>query len=133
MSDVAKKSTVVSVKEVSIKAMTDACTGNASGARRANNNAGKAWGVTALWLNEKSTLSAFDATKDVKDIAEDVRKVFKDEFLTDWAEAVEEGVKEELTDDSIGKNARTGKMMEILDGNGEIKWSSWEETKLSIS
>ena len=128
-----EKSNVVTVKKVDVVAMTNACVGNANGVRKAANNAGKAWGVSVLWLNAKKDFATFDATKDVSEIAEDVRKVFKDEFIMDWGIAVDNGDKEELTSDTLGKNARTGKMMEVLDKNGEIKWSSWEETKLAVS
>ena len=61
-----------------------------------------------------------------------MREAFANAFLTEWDEAVTEGHKEELTPEAVGKNARTGKLMEILDSDGIPKFSSWEETQLSI-
>ena len=128
-----KKPTVITVKEATLVAMTQACSGNAQSARRVANTSGKAWGTTVLWLNEKKDLKSFDATKDVKDIAKDLRESFANAFLVEWDDAVTEGHKEELTPESVGKNARTGKLMVILDKDVQPKWSSWEETKLPIA
>lgn len=126
-----KVETVVVKGNVGIVGMTQACSGNAGANQKAHKSAGQAWGQTVLWVNEKQDLGSFDSTKEQKEIAEDVRKAYKSAFLSDWQDAADDGEKEELTDETIGKNYRTGKMVSVLK-DGEPIWSSWCETKLSI-
>ena len=127
-----KIETIIVKGTVGIVGMTGACSGNSSANVKAGRTAGQAWGQTVLWMNSRKALDTFDRNKEVKDIAEDLRKEYKLNFLIDWDDAVTEGDKEELTPELQGKNYRTGKMVPILDSNGEPKWSSWDETKLSI-
>lgn len=123
----AKKLNYVSVAEVSIENLVDASKGTMVGQRKASAQSGKCWAQTTLWLNDHKPLETYDADADVKDIAESIRQTFKDNFLVERTD-----VYGEITEETEGRNARTGKMIEILDKNGDPKWSSWEETKLPI-
>ena len=116
------------VAEVSVEKLIEASKGHSAGQRKMRNNEGRAWSQTLLWLHGLKPLDSFDDTQEVKDIAEDIRDEFKSNFLVERDEAIGE-----LDSESEGRNARTGKMVPILDAKGEPKWSSWEETKLPIA
>lgn len=120
----AKASEIVKVKadDINTESMALAAKGNATAGRKSTSTGANCWAITALWLNQQKPLGDYDASKDVKDIAKDIRETFKSAFQEEHD--IPEG----------GRNARTGKMMDsLIDAKtGELKWSSWEETKLPI-
>ena len=117
-----KKAVVIKVREVSVGNMTDAAKGNATGQRKVKSSGNSCWAQTVLWMHGVQDLATYTTGKDVKDIAEAMRVEFKNAFLAEYEELPEQG-----------RNARTGKIIDVQDGKGEIKWSSWEETKAPIS
>ena len=116
-----KKASIIRVSEVSLENMTNAASGNAVGQRKVKKSGATCWAQTALWLNLQNPLESFDRSLDIKDIAENVREAFKEAFIA------------EADIPEVGRNARTGKTMDVCDKEGIPKWSSWEETRAPIS
>lgn len=134
MSKLIEKKTVFVKAEDVFTTMTDGA-GNASAfAIKGANASGRAWGATVLYLGAKKDFASYDKTAEVKDIATALRDAYKKDFVADWNKAVAAGKKdEELDKTTSGKNARTGESMKVMNGKGEIKWSSWSETRLGIN
>ena len=110
------------VRELSIENLTESAKGNSQANIRVKRTGSTCWAQTVLFINEAKPLADFDETQDAKELAEELRDTFKTAFMDEYEGDYDEG-----------KNARTGKTMNITDAKGEVKWSSWEMTRLPIS
>lgn len=117
-----KKPTFITVSAFDANSIVDSSSASSAGMRRAKSNGDKCWAQTCLFLRAAGAFESLDTAGDVKDIAEKIRETFKESFLDNIEDLPEQG-----------RNARTGKTIDIADGKGDLKWSSWEGTRNSIS
>lgn len=127
MSD--SKVKTIKVSEISVEAVAKANSRGSRAKRTLSKQTDTCWAQTVLIVNGVLPLAGIDATQDEKVIKDQVRDAFKQAFI----DAVEAG-EHEIPED--GYSARDGQKLKggVIDPKtGEPKWSSWDETRNSIS
>jgi len=125
----AKENTVKTIKvsSVSVSMLAKANSGNASATRKVKKTSETCWAQTILLVDSVLPLAEIDVSQEEDVIKEQVRDAFKNAFM-DAAESGEYEIPEK------GINARNGNTIDVIDGKtGEVKWSSWDVTRNSIS
>ena len=121
------KVNTIKVSSYSIEALAKANSRGSRAKRTIDKSGDTCWAQTVLAVNSQASLKEMDSTLDEKQIKDLVRDAFKKAFL----KAVEDG---EYEIPETGVSARDGKAIDVLDAKtGEPKWSTWDETRNSIS